>query len=710
MTVLSRRLGFLLPLAVVLAILLLYLAAPIPVQVLRNAAFDQYQRWQPRPYADAPVRVVDIDEQSLARLGQWPWPRERLAELVRRLHDAGAAAIAFDVVFAESDRVSPRALASHWGLEGTVAEAIGALPDPDERFAEALRATRVVLGFTLEHAGEPPPPLEPGYRVVTRGDSALSSLPAYPAATLPIVPLREAAAAIGSISFQPDADGIVRRIQLLARAGDTVVPSLAGETLRTALGERNYVATALDGAPGLASLRIGRYQVPTTERGEAWIHYTAPRPQRYLPAWSVLDGSATMAPLRGALVLVGTSAKGLSDLRINALGAPMPGVEAHAQLLEQMLLDHHLERPAWATAVEALVIALGGVGLGLIALRTAPHVAVPMALAAIAMTLGASWWAFARWRLLVDPTLPTIALLLPFGVAGAVRHMATERRQRWIRQAFSRYVSPNLVAHLVDQPGRLALGGERRSCSFIFTDLAGFTSLMERIDPARAVELLNGYFDGMIEIVFRHEGTLDRIVGDAMAVMFSAPIEQPDHRQRAYACALELHRFARRYVETSSKPGLTLGATRIGVHAGEVIVGNFGGAAIFDYRALGDPVNVAARLETLNKQLGTEVCVSEAIREACPDAVLRPVGRMVLVGRTAALQVYQPLLAEDGLPAPSPDEAYEAAYRLMAADDPAAVAAFERLAAERPGDGLVAWQARRLRDGWTGDRIVLDEK
>ncbi len=710
MTVLARRLDFLLPLLAVSAVLLLYLAAPIPVQTLRHAAFDQYQRWHPRPYVEAPVRVVDIDEQSLARLGQWPWPRERLAELVRRLHDAGAAAIAFDVVFAEADRVSPQSLATQWGLEGPAAATVGALPDPDERFAAAMRASRVVLGFTLEHAGEPPQELQPRYRIVTRGSAGLSALPDYPAATLPIATLRKASDGMGAISFQPDADGIVRRIPLLARIADTVVPSLAAETLRTALGERNYVVTGLDGAAGLASVRIGRYPVPTTASGESWIHYTLPQPGRYLPAWTVLDGSASLAALRGGLVLVGTSAKGLSDLRINALGTAMPGVEAHAQMLEQILVGHHLERPAWATAIETLVIVVGGLGLGLLALRTAPHVAVPAVLAAIVATVGASWWAFVQWRLLLDPTLPTIALLLPFGLAGSVRHMATERRQRWIRQAFSRYVSPNLVAHLVDHPDQLALGGERRACSFIFTDLAGFTSLMERLDPAAAVELLNGYFDGMIEIVFRHEGTLDRIVGDAMAVMFSAPVEQPDHRQRAYACAVDLHRFARTYAEEQSRLGLALGVTRIGVHAGEVIVGNFGGAAIFDYRALGDPVNVASRLESLNKQLGTQVCVSRAIRDACPEATMRPVGRMVLVGRTSALQVFEPLLGDDGAPARTPDVAYEEAYRLMARDDPAAVSTFERLVADRPGDALVAWQLGRLRGGWTGDRIVLEEK
>ncbi len=710
MTVPNPKLGFLWPAAAVAAVLLLYLTSPIPVQSLRNAAFDQFQRWQPRPWVDSPVLIVDIDEPSLARLGQWPWPRTLLADLVERLDAAGAKAIAFDVVFAEPDRMSPRTLAAQWRLRESDARRLDGLPEPDERFATAIRASRIVLGLTLEHHGAPPPAFDSPYRIVVSGALALSALPEFESATFPIPGLRDAAAGVGAISFRPDPDGIVRRVPMLARLQDAVVPSLVLEALRVSLAERNHVAIGLAEAPGLRGVRIGQREIPTTSDGDAWIHYSRPDSRRYLSAWKVIEGSAPQSALQDKVVLVGTSAKGLLDLRFNSLGAAMPGVEAHAQMLEQIHAGHFLERPAWSTAVESLAIVALGLLVALLALRTGPLLSASVALAAMLSVLAAAWWAFVEWRLLLDPTLPAIALLLAFVTSSVVRHTASERRQRWVRQAFSRYVSPNLVAHLVDNPGELTLGGHRQHCSFIFTDLAGFTSLMERIDPAQAVSLLNDYLDGMIAIVFRHEGTLDRIVGDALAVVFSAPLEQPDHRRRAYACALDLHRFAQSYVDGLARQGTEFGRTRIGVHAGEVIVGNFGGSTIFDYRALGDPVNTAARLESLNKQLGTLVCVSEAIRQACPEAPMRPVGQVVLKGRTASLQVFEPLLAPDGTPAPQPDAAYERAYALMAADDSRAVAAFERLAAERPDDRLVAWQLERLRSDWTGDRVVMTEK
>ena len=279
-----------------------------------------------------------------------------------------------------------------------------------------------------------------------------------------------------------------------------------------------------------------------------------------------------------------------------------------------------------------------------------------------------------------------------------------------MKQAFSRYVSPNRVEHLMHNPGQLQLGGRRQHCSFVFTDLAGFTTLMESIDPAEAVHLLNRYLEEMIAIAFRYQGTLDRIMGDALSIMFSAPVVQPDHAQRALDCALAMHAFASRYARGVQARGMAFGHTRIGVHSGEVIVGNFGGQVIFDYRALGDPVNTAARLESVNKQLGTRICVSEATLKACAPCRARPVGRLVLKGKTEALQVFEPL--DDPLPAAyAPQPAYAEAYAALSASDPArAREAFGDLLQRYPADPLVRLHAERLQAGESGEVIVLSSK
>ena len=709
----KRLLRFLPPLVVLALAIALFLWQPLPLTLLRNLCFDQFQRWHPRPVAEAPVAIVDIDDGSLSKLGQWPWPRTRIAALVDQLRQAGAAAVVFDVVFAEPDRTSPAAMKALWQLPPQAAATLAGLPDHDAALADAIGAAPVVLGMAADSGPGGGVAPAPGYNLITRGEAPLPYLHGFSRITPPLLVLAAKAAGHGVLSFVPDQDGVVRRVPLLVRQGGRVLPSLVAEALRVAQGERNYlVRTAEPAGTGIAEVRIGALAVPTTPQGELWVHYAVRPPGSYLPAWRVMAGGVPAQRLAGKIVLVGTSAQGLLDVRFSPLGGVIPGMEAHAQALEQILTDHYLLRPGWAEAIEGLALVVGGVlllavGLGLPALP-----ATVLALTLIGGLLGGAWWAFLRQGLLLDPVTPSLGLLLVFLAASLTRHVLSERQERWLRDAFSHYVSPNRVGYLVDHPGQLALGGRRQTCSFIFTDLQGFTAMMEQIDPARAVALLNDYLDGMIGIAFRHGGTLDRIVGDAVAIMFSAPVEQPQHPLIALACALEMHAFAHAYAQRVQAQGMPFGETRIGVHAGEVIVGNFGGSTMFDYRALGDPVNTASRLEGLNKHLGTLVCVSEEIAPHATGLVaLRPVGDLVLKGKTQALAVYEPITDATGQPLQARDADYDAAYALLEGDDLlAARQAFAALHEARPEDGLVGFRYARLAAGASGVRIVMQEK
>ena len=276
-------------------------------------------------------------------------------------------------------------------------------------------------------------------------------------------------------------------------------------------------------------------------------------------------------------------------------------------------------------------------------------------------------------------------------------------------------MSASNVYFLVKPPERLELGGARQTCGFIFTDLKGFTGLMESMDPGAAVSSLNAYLDGMVSIAFKHEGTLDRIMGDAVAVVFSAPVIQDDHMQRAFDCAMEMHAFARKYASDLQARGVSFGNTRIGVHAGDVIVGNFGGSTMFDYRALGDPVNTAARLESVNKHLGTWICVSEVVYLGCSNMVARPVGRLVLKGKKQPLMVYEPVTSGDTI-ARVPLNEYCDVYaqlveqRSNGASPGPARAELTRLAEMYPDDPLVRLHLDRLVKGELGDEIVMTEK
>jgi adenylate cyclase len=703
---LHGRTVWLLPPVVVALCLAVALWEPVGLQVLRHTLFDQYQRWQPRPTVDAPVRVIDIDDESLRRLGQWPWPRTRIAELADRLQSARPAVVAFDMLFAEPDRTAPAAMVELWAVSGATRQAMLALPDHDAVLTHALSGGPFVLGLALERLRQPGKAAELKAHLVARGEAPQPYLHAFSGAINPLPALAGAASGVGAMTFIPDADGVVRRVPLLVRVGDAAVPSLAAEAVRVAQGTQNYVTTALaQDQLGLAEVRIGQIAVPVTPSGEVWLHYARPGSTRTIAAWKVLAGDVAANEFAGNIVLVGTSAQGLMDLRFTPLGQAVPGVEIHAQLLTQLLTGGGLIYPAWASAVQLLAAAVAGLAVGYVALLTGAMLSFGFFSATLMSLAGLVWYGFSRQGLLLDGVVPALTVLLSYVLSSLAHHFTSDQRRRWVKQAFSRYVSPNLVAYLIKQPAALELSGKRQECSFIFTDLANSTTLLEAMDAAAAVTLINDYLDGMIAIVFAHQGTLTRIVGDGLAIMFSAPVAQVDHRQRALTCAWELHQFASHYAATQQSRGTLLGLTRVGVHSGEVIVGNFGGSAIFDYRALGDPINTAARLEGANKHFGTTICVSQATLNGCAGWPARPIGQVLLKGKTQTLQVLEPLA-----PQAVEDAAYQCAFALLQARQPEALSAFQALSQQRPDDALVAMQLARLRAGETGDCLVLNDK
>ncbi|PBB42126.1 adenylate/guanylate cyclase domain-containing response regulator [Mesorhizobium sp. WSM3866] len=302
-------------------------------------------------------------------------------------------------------------------------------------------------------------------------------------------------------------------------------------------------------------------------------------------------------------------------------------------------------------------------------------------------------------------------------IAKTLRHLETLREARRrqaaaerAHAALSRYFSPNLAARLASDADAAGLAGQRREVAALFTDIAGFTTLVETMESDTLGELLNDYLNdylaGMTDIVFRHEGTVAKVVGDALHVLFGAPSEQPDHAVRAVACALELDAFSEAFRVEWRMKGIVLGPTRIGVNAGLAIVGNFGGLRFFEYTAYGDTINIAARLEAANKQLGTRICVSESVARAVPDFRGRPVGDLVLRGRTEPLRAYEPL--PPGRGEDDSADGYRSAFARLEADDPGAIGAFAAEVGKRPGDQLASFHLKRLLNGAKGIRIQMD--
>jgi adenylate cyclase len=702
-----RSVSLWLPVLVLVLVLVAQLYGTGLFLVLRNFVFDGYQRWQPRPESKSAVLVVDIDEESLKRLGQWPWPRAKLASLIDRIREMGAAAIALDLLMAEPDRNNPRALLSPWIHEPGVRDVLEVLPDNDQLLAESISRATVSIGFFLspDADGNRAPANKAGFAFA--GPAPTARLPVFRGAISAIPELEEAAQGNGAFNFIPGIDGRVRRVPFLVRHRNTLYPSFAAEALRLASGRSSYAVKNLAGTDNLL-MRIGEATIPLNRYGELWLHYSKPLESRYIPAWEILEGGRTLNRVKDAIVVIGTTATGLTDRHAGILKGTVTGAEIHAQVIEQVLDGSFLSRPEWAAGTEFAAQILSALALlALVAYGGAVWGAVLLGII-VSIAFFGSALSYVEKGWLLDPISGSITLLAVYLVSAVTRYVKSERDRRWIQRAFSSYVSPNLVSHLIRHPEQLELGGERRECSFVLTDLADFTPLIEGSDPADLTSLINEYLDRMTAIAFEHDGTLDRIVGDAVAVMFSAPVIQPDHARRAVDCALAMDAFAQEFKRRNREQGMPIGDTRIGVHSGNVIVGNFGGSSQLDYRALGDAINTASRLEGANKYLGTRICVSGATANQCPGFEGRPVGALQLKGKTQAIETFEPLTsAEAGSEA---TQRYLESYKLLESGNGNVKSSFALLAQEYPEDGLVDFHLRRLHQGERGSTIVLRTK
>jgi class 3 adenylate cyclase len=428
---------------------------------------------------------------------------------------------------------------------------------------------------------------------------------------------------------------------------------------------------------------------------------------RSFPAQHV--GTLPAAWFDDAVVLIGADLPNQDTFRTPLSsaqgGAAMPGVFVHAQALAQLL--DGLRLPALGRAAEALLVALGalvGVTLPFTPLRL--HWKAVIALGALGGYWTLAFLVFAGGGPLLPLLSPTLALLVALAFGSAYARRLDQVEKRLVRHAFGRYVSPPIIEQILADPRKLSLGGEKREMSFVFSDLEGFTTLAESLPPERALGLLQSYLDGMLRIAFEHRGTVDRIVGDGIAVFFGAPLDQPDHARRAVACALAWDRYCESFREAHRAGGLALGITRIGVHTGTAIVGNVGTAERLHYTAHGDCVNIAARLEGANRYLGTRVCLSREVARSSPEITFVPIGRLVLKGRTQELEC---VTAGDHLP-PEVLGDYLAAYELLEIDAAASRQRFAALARQAAQRSLLAFHWQRLQRGELGARIVLEGK
>ncbi len=648
-----HRIGFLLSLGLTLLMLALTWVAPPHLARLENVFLDFRFRLRGEEPANPDVVIIAIDERSLRDIGRWPWSRSIQARLVEALAAGGARVIALDLLYPEAERVPSlemlRELAdrpdlqSHWphDIQARLHEHLMDA-DPDRRFAETLKqAGRVVLGYSLvvpetalsasgsPGAGSMRPQMDPFRFMLVRQSHIGEALSPYRASELipPQTPFIQAAATLGHVYSLPEPDGITRYEYLSLQYGeaDAYYPALALETARLALGiPRERMALALG-----EGVTLGPMTVPTDQRGRLLINfYGRERTFRYISATDVLHGRVPADALRGRIALVGTAALGAYDQKATPFSANFPGVEKNATVVANILDQRFVEKSLWAGPADKAIILLLGLGLGLTLPRLRAMAGTAVAAAALLGFSLLAYSLFVHHGVWLDMAYPLMTILAVF-MANTVLKFSTEERQaKEIRAMFSSYVSPRIVEELIQDPEKARLGGQRKECTLLFSDLMGFTTFSAERPAEEVVQMLNEYLGAMTDVIFRWNGTLDKFVGDSIVAFWGAPLDQPNHVELATRCALHMRARLGQLREQWQAEGKALLDNGIGLNTGEVVVGNMGAEGKkMDYTVIGDQVNLAARVEGLTRQLHIPIIITEYTADRLRPYLVPPDGK-----------------------------------------------------------------------------------
>jgi adenylate cyclase len=590
---------------------------PAPVEELRVRTFDTFQRFDPRKKVARPVTIVDIDDKSMEKLGQWPWPRTRIADLITELTRLGAVVIAFDAVFSEPDRLNPNVAADTFpNLDEETRTKLRALPSNDQVFADAIRRSRVVLG----ESGLPEEITALDKTLPVTGLAMLGEEPQrfmfdFPGLLRNVPVLEHAAAGRGLFTIRPERDGIIRRVPMIMQAQGQTMPSLTFEMLRVATGSGTILIKAEKG--GIKSIGIRGLTIPTDHNGQLWVHYARNDASIYVPAINVLDKTVAPDMIAGKLVLIGTSAVGLNDIKTTPVSRAMPGVEIHAQVLESALTGAVISQPIYGIAIEFTTALLFGLLVIAFAPSFGPVTLVALGAVFASALIGTSWYFYAQHRLLIDftyPLLSTTAIYLTLIFSSFVREQA-QRKQ--IRGAFAQYMSPVLVEQLAQSPEKLVLGGEEREMTIMFSDVRGFTTISEsyKHDPQGLTALMNRFLTPLTNAILARKGYIDKYMGDAIMAFWNAPLDDSEHEINACEAAIdmlerieELNKLREQEAQDGGHAYFPINVG-VGLNTGIGVVGNMGSDLKFNYSVLGDSVNLASRLEGQSKEYGFPIII-----------------------------------------------------------------------------------------------------
>ena len=635
----------------IFAILVSFLPILNPLQIfgnLQNYSFDTLQRLLPREiYAEDPVVIIDIDDRSLADIGQWPWSRNQLAKLTNQAY--AAAALGFDVVFAEPDRTNPQNFISSYPLNEDLKKELLALPSNDELFAQAITDHgTVVLGQALNNKNTIKPS-KPKFGLVTQGDDPKQFITNYSGIQNNIKQLESSAAGVGSMSIGNN-DAIVRQLPTFERVDDQLVPSLALEMTRVAVGASTFQIKSSNASSeeaygaqtGINNIKLGPLTIPTTPKGNAWVYFAPSKNISTISAADVISGAVPPEFFEGKLALVGTSAAGLLDLRSTPTEKNVPGVTIIAQFIQQIFANEFLQRPDWLFGAEFLAGLVLAVLITLSIQAMGPIGGLSVLLAGSGGIIGSSYYFFKSKLFLVDPISPLIISLSVYVAVTFFNYLFTELERSRVRGAFAQYLSPEMVNRLAESSESLVLGGERKEMTFLFSDIRGFTKISEQYkdDPEALTLLINQLLTVLSNAILDHGGTIDKYMGDCIMAFWNAPTDQANHRQLAIESAHAMNNALSEFnqnLEESLDFKLEIG---IGINSGECIVGNMGSDKRFDYTVLGDAVNLASRLEGQSSNYGLNMVLGEnSYLQDSPYQIIE-IDKIAVKGKSSAETIF----------------------------------------------------------------------
>ena len=670
------------------AVFLLHAAKWIELPLLRRLEAIVYDTrlvlTMPRTI-DPRIVIVDIDEKSLVEKenggeGRWPWPRDRLAQMLDQLFDHYQIAIlGLDIVFAERDESSglrvlealaKKELREVSGFQETL-QKIQPQLDYDAIFAAKIKDRPVVLGYTFTREKEkesgskgqlPSPACPPGTFT-----GKTMAFPVYSSFTANLPDLQRVATNGGYFTLDPDPDGILRRVPMLTEYAGAyyeplslaivrlllgnvqVVPGYPGEKI----GSKNY--------PGLEWLEVGPIKVPVDEAAAALIPYRGKggregKSFNYFSAIDVIQGRVAATELKGKIVLVGTTAPGLLDLRATPVEAVYPGVEVHANIISGMLDQNIKQKPPYVIGAEFILLLIVGLGMALQLPRLNPLKSLLATVAVLSLVLAANLAIFHIGNLVL-PLASGLALIsLLFALNMSYGYFVEARGKRQITGLFGQYIPPELVDEMAKNPDGFSMEGESREMTVLFTDVRGFTTISEGLDPKQLSQLMNEFLTPLTEVIYKHRGTVDKFMGDCIMAFWGAPLADPNHARNAIMAGLEMHdALAKLKTEFDARgwPEIRIG---VGLNTGRMSVGNMGSKLRTAYTVMGDAVNLASRLEGITKEYGADMIVGEATREAVPDVIFRELDRVRVKGKDEAVAIYEPIGLQGTVAKPKLDE------------------------------------------------------